>query len=177
MRVGASLPDRPRHPGVRVRLLWDELLSPRVPKALRVLGLSTSHVGSVEDGTPVRGSSDSEVLEFAQRTNQVIVTSNHDMMLICAEAGQRFVWVDPRGRQDSAVEQVLLVFSQIEEWERLLQVAPDACVRSLRTKCQLIEAAEAARLAERRMRELRRRRRACPRIHPGPLFTPDPPTA
>jgi predicted nuclease of predicted toxin-antitoxin system len=93
--------------------VWDELLSPRVPQALRVLGFATTHVGNVGDGAPPRGSPDSEVLAYALRTNQIIVTSNHDMMMICDEADQRFVWLDPRGRQYSRVEQVLLVFSQI----------------------------------------------------------------
>lgn len=138
------------------------------------LGFLSTHVGNAEHGAPARGSPDSEVLEFAQRTSQIIVTSNHDMMLICAEADQRFVWLDPRGRQYSAVDQVLLVFSQIEEWERLLAAEPDACVRSMRTKCQVISSDEAARLAEQRMRVLRLRQRSR-RAHPlGPLLTTDP---
>jgi predicted nuclease of predicted toxin-antitoxin system len=91
-----------------------------VPRALRVLGFSTTHVGNIDDGAPARGSPDSDVLAFARQTNQTIVTSNHDMMLICNEADQRFVWLDPRGRQYSRVEQVLLVFSQIDQWEELL---------------------------------------------------------
>ncbi len=83
----------------RVRLIWDELLSHRVPRALRELGFNTTYVGATSDGAPPRRSSDAVVIEFARRTNQVIVTSNHDMMLLCDEAGQRFVWMDPRGRQ------------------------------------------------------------------------------
>lgn len=74
----------PTYPSAKVRLLWDELLSHRVPRALRVLGINASHVGNVDDGAPPRGSTDRAVLEHARRTNQVIVTSNHDMMLLCA---------------------------------------------------------------------------------------------
>lgn len=140
--------------------MWDELLSPRVPRALRVLGFSTTHVGNRDDGAPDRGSHDAEVLAYSRQTNQVIVTSNHDMMLICVEADQRFVWLDPRGRQLSAREQVLLVFTQIERWQALLTTQQSRCVHALRTKCSAIDPEDAARLARRRMRELQRRRRA-----------------
>jgi predicted nuclease of predicted toxin-antitoxin system len=145
-------------------------LSPKVPRALRVLGFATSHVGHDDDGAPPRGSSDRDVLDYARHTTQIIVTSNHDMMLICAEAAQRFVWLDPRGRQYSRAEQVLIVFTQIEQWETLLHGDPDCCVRAMRTKCDAIEPAEAARLAHRRMRELRRRKRHGS-AKPGPVGT------
>ncbi len=157
-----------RYPSARTRLLWDEQLSPLVPRALRELGYSTSHVGHAADGAPVRGSTDREVLEYSQRTNQVIVTSNHDMMLICAEAGQRFVWFDPRGRQCNSAQQVVLVFTQIERWDELLSASASDCVHALRTKCVAIEAEDAARLARQRMRELRRRQRAA-RSTPKPV--------
>lgn len=151
-----------------MRLLWDELLSPRVPRALRELGLPTTHVGSADHGVPERGSSDEEVLAFAQQRNQVIVTSNHDMMELCAEAAQRFVWIDPRGRQLRLAEQVVLVFTQIERWERLLDEDGGACVRALRTRCDRIEPEEAVRLARQRMVSLERRRRR--RATPAPTL-------
>jgi predicted nuclease of predicted toxin-antitoxin system len=157
-------------PKSRVRLLWDELLSHLVPDALRVLGFNTSYVGHVGDDAPVRGSTDQEVLDHARRTRQTIVTSNHDMMLICAEAGQAFVWLDPRSRQYSRLEQVLIALTQIEQWEALLSADPSNCVRAMRTKCLAIEAAEAARLANQRMRELRRRK-ARESSKPGPVGT------
>lgn len=90
----------------------------------------------------------------------MIVTSNHDMMLICAEARQRFVRLDPRGRQLSARQQVILVFTQIEEWQRLLDADAHACVHARRTRCDPISSEEAVRLARRRMRGLQRRQRA-----------------
>ena len=139
--------------------------------ALRALGFATTHVGSSDPGVPPRGSTDEDVLRFARRTKQVIVTSNHDMMLICAEAKQRFVWIDPRGRQYTRVEQVLIVFSQIERWQHLLDTNPGWCIRSLRTRCDVVDPREAARLAEQRMRALRRRRRSRPTPPSGPLFT------
>ena len=142
-----------------IRLLWDEQLSPSVPKALQILGFRTSYVGSTDDEQPVRGSSDREIVAHARRTNQIIVTSNHDMMLICAEANLRFVWIDPRGRKLTKSHQVLLVFEQIEEWQLMLKADPASCIRALRTKCYPIVPSEAARLAKQRMRELSRRRR------------------
>ncbi len=149
------------------------MLSPRVPQALRILGFRTTYVGNENDGAPARQSSDEDVIAFAKQTKQVIVTSNHDMMMICAEAEQRFVWLDPRGKQLSAREQVLLAFNQIETWEDLLTESPGNCVHALRTKCEPISPADAVRLARRRMRELQRRRRAHTPRPLGPLFDTD----
>jgi hypothetical protein len=91
----------------------------------------------------------------------VIVTSNHDMMLLCDEAGQRFVWTDPRGRQFRREEQVLLCFQQIRAWEEILESGQ--CVHAFRTKAIPIDSAEAARLAMQRFRALRRRQRTSAR--------------
>lgn len=135
------------------------MLSPTVPKALRVLGFNTTHVGSVDDGVPPRGSKDEDILDYAKNANQIIVTSNHDMMTICAAAGERFVWLYPRGKKLSRLDQVLLVFRQIELWEQILTEYPQHCVHALRTKADPIDPEEAARLAARRMKDLERRKR------------------
>lgn len=89
------------------------------------------------------------------------MTSNHDMMLLCDEAGQRFAWIDPRGRRLRREEQVLLCFGQIQRWEEILEAG--LCVRALRTKVVPIESSEAARLATQRFRALRRRQRTTAR--------------
>lgn len=143
-----------------VRLLWDEDLSPSVPQALRLLGFNTSYVGAEVDRAPKRGATDAEVVRHALLTNQIIVTKNHDMMTLCHETGQRFVWLDPRGRTLFREQQVLLVLSQIRRWQEILAEDPTSCVRALRTKCAPIDSADAARLARQRMRSLERRRRA-----------------
>lgn len=142
-----------------VRLLWDENLSSLVPQALRVLRFHTTWVGSVDDDAPPRGSSDADVVEFAQKTNQVIVTSNHDMMTLCDELGQRFVWLDPKGKTLAREAQVLLVFQQIAMWEQLLLEHPEMCVHAHRTSCKAIASEDAARLATNRMRKILRRKR------------------
>jgi predicted nuclease of predicted toxin-antitoxin system len=143
----------------RIRLLWDENLSALVPEALRVLGFRATWVGSSDAGVPSQGSPDGAVIGYAARTNQIIVTSNHDMMTLCHESSQRFVWLDPRGRKLDREAQVLLVFTQIRDWERLLQEHPAMCVHARRTRCAPIASGEAARMALQRMRELRRRER------------------
>lgn len=143
----------------QIRLLWDENLSSLVPQALRVLGFRTTWVGSLDDGAPSRGSSDAAVVEYSQKTNQVIVTSNHDMMTLCDELGQRFVWLDPRGKTLAREAQVLLVFQQIATWEKLLLEQPGICVHARRTACEAIASGEAARLATNRMRKILRRER------------------
>ena len=73
------------------------MLSPTVPQALRVLGFRTTYVGNENDGAPARQSSDEDVIAFAKHTNQVIVTSNHDMMTICAEASSDSSGSTPEG--------------------------------------------------------------------------------
>ncbi len=144
----------------RLRLLWDELLSVRVAAALRELGFNVSWIGTDRDvGVPAKGSTDAQVIEYARRTNQVIVTSNHDMMLLCDEAKQRFVWIDPRSRKLTTEKQVLLCFSQIRHWEEILGADGDVCVRALRTKSEAIESGEAARLAGQRFKSLQRKQR------------------
>lgn len=94
------------------------------------------------------------------RTNQVIVTSNHDMILICAEAGEPVIWIDPRGRQFRRIELVPLVFGRIEEWQAMLAEA-DApiCVHVLRTKTEVLTLDRAKHLVLQRMRKLQARRR------------------
>ncbi len=150
----------PRSGLPRIRLIWDEQISNKVAQALRALGFNVTWVGSDDPGVPARGSGDDAVVDFAKRSNQIVVTSNHDMMTLCDEAGQRFVWIDPYGRQLRREDQVILAFQQMGRWEQLLAEHPDLCVRALRTKCMPMESAEAARLARQRMRSLERKRRS-----------------
>lgn len=144
----------------RIRLIWDELLGNRVPHALRILGFNVTWVGADDLGVPPRGSGDAEIIDFARLTNQVIVTSNHDMMTLCDESNQRFVWIDPYGRTLNAEAQVLLVFQQVSKWEQLLNEHPDMCVIARRSGCKPVASSEAARLAYNRMRALERMRRS-----------------
>jgi predicted nuclease of predicted toxin-antitoxin system len=114
--------------------------------------------GATDDGAPPSGSTDQVVVDYALRTNQIIVTQNHDMMTLCHEQDQRFVWVDPRGRHLTREQQVVLVFTQIRRWDEILADGR-LCVRALRTTARAVTAAEAARLARERMRRIERRPR------------------
>jgi predicted nuclease of predicted toxin-antitoxin system len=158
------------------RLLWDENLSQSVPRALRELGYRTSYVGDADYDQPGNGSTDDQVIAHALQRNLVIVTSNHDMMQLCDERGQRFVWIDPRGRQLARREQVLLAFVQIDEWQAILEAGQPNCVRAMRSKCIAIESAEAARLATQRLDALQRRKRTPARAKVRPLGELLPPT-
>lgn len=152
----------------RVRLLFDELLPQVVARALRELGFRVSHVGNVDDGSPAYGASDEEVLAHARQTNQVIVTSNHDMIVLCAEQVASVVWTDPRGRQFRRAELVVVAFGGIERWEQALSDASaPLCIRVLRTKTEVLSLERAAELAARRMRRLRSRQRAPRRRRQG----------
>lgn len=158
-------------------LLFDELLPWRVAAALRILEFKVSHVGMEEEGAtaPPRGSSDEDVLQHAQRTNQIVVTSDLGMILLCAQAGQSVIWIDPRARQLRRAETVLLVFKQIHDWEEHLRQADGPiCLRAMRTTTNPLALDEAARLVRNRMKRIspakKPRKRTTP---PGPLFPQD----
>jgi hypothetical protein len=124
------------------------------------LGIRASHVGHEDDKAPPRGSSDEVVLEHAKKTNQVIVTSNHDMIVLCAEKNESVIWVDPRGRQLKRTEFVPLAFGRVEEWEQLLAAADGPiCVHVLRTKTEVLPLERARHLVIQRMRRLHARQR------------------
>ncbi|MGI9032602.1 MAG: DUF5615 family PIN-like protein [Acidimicrobiales bacterium] len=123
--------------------------------------MNASHVGHAADDAPPRGSSDEGVLAHAKKTNQVVVTSNHDMILLCAEQTESVIWIDPRGRQLKRTEFVPLVFNRVEEWEKLLGEAHGPmCVRVLRTKTEVLTLERARRLVVQRMRRLQARKRS-----------------
>ncbi|MGH9269953.1 MAG: DUF5615 family PIN-like protein [Ilumatobacteraceae bacterium] len=142
-------------------MLFDELLSWPVARALRELGFRASHVGHEGDNAPSRGSADDVVLDYARTTNQIVVTSNHDMILLCAEENESVIWIDPRGRQLKRTELVPLVFGRVEEWQALLAAADGAiCVHVLRTKSEVLALDRARHLVVQRMRRLRAREQA-----------------
>lgn len=110
---------------------------------------------------PARGSDDAIVLDHAKRTNQVVVTSNHDMILLCAEENESVIWIDPRGRQLERTEFVQLAFGHVEEWQSLLSASDDpVCVHVLRTKSEVLTLERARHLVMQRMRRLRARERS-----------------
>lgn len=156
-----------------MRLLFDELLPWKVPAALRILGYNASWVGNDDDDAPARGSSDEVVLNHARRTNQVVVTSNHDMIILCAEQGESVIWLDPHGRKITRDEMVVLVFREVAAWQAMLDEASGpVCLRALRTKNEAMSLDRAAHLVRQRMRKIAQRRRQKKRPKPlGPLLT------
>lgn len=151
-----------------LRLIFDENLSPRVARALHELGFNAFHVHG--DGQPRKGSTDLEVLKHARRTRQTIVTSNHDMITLCAEEGESVVWIDQRSRTIDLPRLARLCFDQIADWEGLLADTPGpVCVRAMRTKCEVLDLDRAAELAEKRMRRATVRSRARKPAEPKPL--------
>jgi hypothetical protein len=112
------------------------------------------------------------VLAHARRTNQVVVTSNHDMIMLCAEENESVIWIDPRGRQFRRAEFVPLVFGRVEEWQKLLAMADEPiCVHVLRTKTEVLTLDRACHLVTQRARRLQARKRSQPRKPPpGPTL-------
>ena len=127
-----------------MRLLFDENLPWRVAAALRTLEFSVSYVGddSASPPSPGRGSSDEEVLSHAENANQLVVTSNLDMILLCVERGQSMIWIDPRGEHLRRAELVLIVFKGIDDWsERLATTDEPVCLRAMRTRTNTLTTA------------------------------------
>lgn len=164
-----------------LRLLFDECLPWKVAEALLTLGFNTSYVGREEHGQPPRRSSDEAILAHATKTGQMIVTSNHDMILLCVEQNEPVVWIDPRGRKIGHEELVVLAFTGIAGWQRDLEARTSPmCLRVLRTKTEMMSLDRAKRLVERRMRALRAKPGARSRRRQkalGQVATDDPQTA
>ncbi|MYH44100.1 MAG: hypothetical protein F4017_01975 [Acidimicrobiaceae bacterium] len=158
-----------------IRLLFDENLPWRVASALHELRFPVSYVGDndASPASPDRGSSDAEVLDHAARFNQIIATSNLDMILLCVERDQSVVWIDPRGRQLRREDLALLVFKNVRDWaQRLDDAAEPVCLRAMRTRTDTLELSEAGRLARDRMSRMTRRSTRTRQPRPrGDLFT------
>ena len=145
-------------------------------RALRELGYHVSYVGSEKDGAPPRGSSDQTIIDHARTTNQVVVTSTHDMVLLCREQRPPVIWLDPQGRKITRDEMAVLVFQAAHIWEQMLQSASGpVCIRALRTKNESLSVEGAVRLVEQRMKQLAAKKRAAtkPKLL-GSLFEPPP---
>ncbi len=113
--------------------------------ALRELGYYVSYVGNEQDGAPPRGSSDETIIDHARATNQVVVTSNHDMVLLCLEQPQPVIWLYPHGNKITRDEMAVLVFQAAHVWEEMLQGATGpVCIRALRTKNESLSAESAS---------------------------------
>ena len=68
------------------------------------------------------------------------MTSNLDMILLCAEREQQVIWIDPRGRQLRRQDLVLLVFGNIDDWSKRLGSATEpVCLRAMRTKTETLD--------------------------------------
>jgi predicted nuclease of predicted toxin-antitoxin system len=148
-------------PRTRLRLLFDELSSSKVAKALKALGLQVERVGWKDQ--PPRGSDDAVVLEHARKCNQVVVTSNHDFIVLLCDQGESFVWLDGRGTSLTFYETVLRAFTQLEQWDReITNRGRPICVQALKTKINVLELEDAKRLAlgRNRTRKARERRKA-----------------
>jgi predicted nuclease of predicted toxin-antitoxin system len=146
-------------------------VSPRIARALRELSFNVEHVGG--DGQPAKGSEDSVVLEAAKRRNQVVVTTNHDMIVLCLEEGESVVWLDPRDKNLTLVSQTEMCFSQIAEWELQLGLANGpVCVVARKTRTEVMAPDRAKRIALERGKRRRRKARPKPPRALGELLGP-----
>ena len=140
------------------------MTSAQTAQALAILGFRVTHVGEQGEDIPPLGAPDEVVLAHAKSRNKVILTNNYDLLLLCAEQGESVIWLDPRGPDLRLTQIVVRCFENIEEWESLFAQANGAvCVRSMKTKNDVLGLDRAARVAERRMAQQRRRTRAAAR--------------
>lgn len=146
-------------PRPRLRLLIDENLSPRIARALAQLGFD---VEAVQDCEALgKSASDVDVLAYAAQHRRVIVTINFDMVLICAEARQRVIWIDPKRKRSLTYEEMVVrLFQGVSVWEPLLE--DPVIIHARKTMDQVLTFEEAGRAAHRRMERQRvaQRRRA-----------------
>lgn len=143
----------------QIRLLFDEHVSPRVARALGALGCRVGYVG--DEHQPPKGTEDADVLAHARTANQVVVTTNHDMIVLCAEEGESVIWLTPRDKDLTLEAVAAMCFAQLREWESLLaQANGPVCVMAHKTKCDVIPLERAKRIALERGKRRRRRRRS-----------------
>ncbi|MDE0321693.1 MAG: DUF5615 family PIN-like protein [Acidimicrobiaceae bacterium] len=158
---------------IRTRLLFDENLPWRVASALQALQFEVTYVGdeSASPPSPGRGSTDEEVLKQASTVNQVIVSSNWDMVLLCIEANQSVVWVDPHGKYFQREELAVLDLKGIRDWSHRLEDSEGKiCVRVLRSRTDSLNLDDAKAMLTRRMNRSGTRRTAATSPRPlGPL--------
>lgn len=134
------------------------MTSPKVARALAALEFHAYHVGG--EGQPPFGSEDEVVLEHAHRCNQIIVTNNYDLIMLCAEHNESVLWLDPRGPDLTLREIVLRCFEGVEVWQQLFEAAEGPiCVRSLKTKDETMTLERAFELARKRLAQKTRRDR------------------
>lgn len=129
-------------------------------RALKSLDLNVNWIGGSKQ--PPKSTDDEDILGWVRRTNQVVVTTNHDMVVLCAEAGETVIWLDPRDRDISLEALTLMCFEQVAEWERALEGASRAvCIVARKTTYEVMDLGRAKRIAiergKRRRREVRRR--------------------
>jgi hypothetical protein len=112
------------------------------------------------------------VLEHARNVNQTIVTTNHDMIVLCAEEEESVIWLTPRDKDISLEALVGMCFSQLREWQRLLDdTSEPVCIMAHKTKCMSVPLDRAKRVALERGKRRRRRERAkARRDAPGELL-------
>lgn len=158
-------------PRSSLRLVFDENLPWRVSAALRQLEYDTSWVGDAERNAPDRGSSDEVILNHAIKTNRLVATSNHDMILLCVKMEQSVVWIDLRGRQIKRKRMVILIMEAIDKWVAMLRDSTGpVCIHAMLTKSEVINLSSAEHLVRQRMTSARRRSRKQISQPPGPLF-------
>lgn len=148
-----------------MRLLFDELASSKVAKALAALGYRVFHVGG--DGQPPRGTPDEDVLRHAQKCSQVVVTQNNDMVVLCAEQGEPVIWLSPRDGDISLLSLTKMCLEQITKWEPLLAEAPSPiCIIAYKTTIKALPLEDAKRIAidrgKRRRRQIQKKAKAAP---------------
>lgn len=159
-------------PRSSLRLVFDENLPWRVAAALRKLEYDTTWVGDLKREVPDRGSADATILRHAIKTNRLVATSNHDMILLCVNERQSVVWIDPRGGQIKRNRMVIFVMEAIDKWGEMLDEAIEPiCIHAMLTKSEAIPLTRADHLVRQRMtRAKRRARKHIPRPC-GPLFS------
>lgn len=147
------------------------MLSPLVARALAALDFHVAHVHG--EGQPPKGSKDAVVLDHVRKHNQIVVTNNYDMIVLCAEREQPLIWLGARRGSLTRAEMVMVCFSGIEKWQRNLAAQTEpVCLRAYKTTTTVMSLEKASQLAQARIPKPKQPpKRKRPRMHAlGPLF-------
>ena len=136
------------------------MVSAKAARALKELGLRVEHVGAPTQ--PAKSTPDEQLLRHAKQHAQVIVTTNHDMIELCAQENESVVWFDIYGRKVDLPKMVVRIFTQVSKWDELLDGEP-ICVHSLGTKVEPMPLQEASRRARNRIKRVEAKRRRAQR--------------
>ena len=133
-------------PEIPLRVLFDENMSGKVARALKLLDKDVVRSPPARNGK--KGRPDSLVARSAKRSKRFVFTNNYDMVVAAVDEGARIIWFyDRKQNSPTRYNTARLFFQKWEYWEQRLS-PPDAyCLRVSMDRTTLITKEAARRQA------------------------------